>query len=214
MKPCHKRKHVLEVPNLQPCKNWTVRTPWNYAFASRTLMGFRGGCGISRLCIRRARGPQRRDFILESSFEGKVERWAVTWHQEFLSNENIFNREKTEGNAVGFPGSTTHSFELPTTDVTMQVHPSVKVMSAASIAAIGDWCTLGPKEWGGGESIAKHTSGRNLSIFANKSHGGTLFDLATLEDLYDFLTVEETRRSSGNTLRSTCSTICRCLGTR
>ena len=120
--------------------------------------------------------------------------------EEFLSSEKSFNRVKTDGKAVGFPGSTTHSFELPTTDVTLQVHPSVKVMSAASIAAIGDWCTLGHIEWGGGESIAKHNSGRKLWIFANKSHGKTLFDIANFEDLHDFLTKKEARRSSGKKL--------------
>ena len=55
-------------------------------------------------------------------------------------------------------------FELPRQKVNFEEHPAVKVMSAASIATRGAWCTLGHIEWGVGSQLQSSSLGQNYGL--------------------------------------------------
>ena len=64
----------------------------------------------------------------------------------------------------GYGDAQTISFELPRQKVNFEEHPAVKVMSAASIATRGAWCTLGHIEWGVGSQLQSSSLGQNYGL--------------------------------------------------
>ena len=95
-----------------------------------------------------------------------------------------------DGNDFDLPGSRTLSFEFPagSSNVIFPKPPNLAITSVASIAKLGEWCTVGHIEWRGAVSIAKVIGGTQMWIICNNIEAGVdLFKQDTFSKLRDFV---------------------------
>ena len=101
-------------------------------------------------------------FFLRGAAAKVVYQWSLEL-MEFYNDgdcvvENLIKKYNcgglmaNDGNDFDLPGSRTLSFEFPagSSNVIFPKHPNLAITSVASIAKLGEWCTVGHIEWGWG----------------------------------------------------------------